>query len=229
MRINHGCWWFCCKIQMSIAIENLYYRIIAHLFTISSAMFLLQCRNGSSSIKIHRDLQTNRQSLRIHHHLLYRTNQRETRDCNLVNATDTGISHIRFEVPNHCQLSQFRNQVVAKVTQDSLGLKSHLSRVYCDATNNDAKNRGHQMSQHSVPTFFWDVAFLKRCSISYNTQRDFSNKINSKTLQSMFFLLYSILYIIVKNFFIYFVYLQYCWYNFIEIVWYMMMIVANAT
>lgn len=57
----------------------------------------------------------------------------------------------------------------------------------------------------NVATFstyiFWDVAFLKRCSISYNTQRDFSNKINSKTLQSMFFLLYSILYIIVKNFF----------------------------
>ena len=166
--------------------------------------------------------------LRIHHHLLYRTNKENIRDCNLTECHRLWHLSHSLKVPNHCQLSHFRNQIV-KVTQ----------KTHCDSNNIWIEYTAMQRTTmpkswtSNVATFstyiFWDVAFLKRCSISYNTQRDFSNKINSKTLQSMFFLLYSILYIIVKNFFIYFVYLQYCWYNFIEIVWYMMMIVANAT
>lgn len=176
MRINHKCW-FCCKIQMSIAIENFHYCIIAHLLTISCAMFLLRCRNriiehqNPSWLANTRQRPTNPSSFALSYEQReykglqpYRMSQTMT---SLTFASSTESLSIESFSQSNCESNP--RLIGTQITFESSILRCNEQRC---------QNRVHQMSQHSVPTSFWDFAFLKRCSISYNTQRDFSNKIN---------------------------------------------------
>lgn len=116
--------------------------------------------------------------LRIHHHLLYRTNKENIRDYNLTECH--GLWHLSHSLWSTESLS------IESVSQSSCCESN--SKTHWDSNNIWIEYTAMQRITmpkswtSNIETFstyiFWDVAFLKRCSISYNTQRDFSNKIN---------------------------------------------------
>ena len=157
MRINHECW-FCCKIQMSIAIENSHYCIIAHLLTISCAMFLLRCRNriiehqNPTWLANIRQRPTNPSSFALSHE------QREHKGLQPYRMPQT-MASLTFASSTESLTSlkeSFLQLEIAKAIQSLSHWDSYwsMNRVYCDVNEQRCKkNRVHQMSQHSVPTF----------------------------------------------------------------------------
>lgn len=136
MRINHECW-FCCKIQMSIAIENSHYCIIAHLLTISCAMFLLRCRNriiehqNPSWLANIRQRPTNPSSFALSHE------QREHKGLQPYRMPQT-MASLTFASSTESLTSlkeSFLQLEIAKAIQSLSHWDSYwsMNRVYCDA------------------------------------------------------------------------------------------------
>lgn len=148
MRINHKCW-FCCKIQMSIAIENFYYCIIAHLLTISYAMFLLRCRNriiehqNPSWLANTRQRPTNPSSFALSHE------QREHKGLQPYRMPQT-MTSLTFASSTESLTSlkeSFLQLEIAKAIQSLSHWDSYwsMNRVYCDATQQRCLKKWQQM------------------------------------------------------------------------------------